>query len=155
MLSKAKYLMKLKGFAANACERHQPVVSSIVFFHLFKAPVFDSLILSHHLSFVHYIVQSILSKLDILHAELIDFDILAFIETWLSQSTSTEDLHLDTYEKILPQTPMVVFWFISRIIYISEEDTIFNLGVLNVCGLRLKISQNISCSVFLQTTKFR
>ena len=64
-----------------------------------SASVFDSLSLSHHLSFVHYNVQSILSKLDILHAELIDFDILAFTETWLSQSTSTEDLHLDTYCK--------------------------------------------------------
>ena len=59
-----------------------------------SASVFDSLSLFHHLSFVR-----ILSKLDILHAELIDFDILAFPETWLSHSTSTEDLHLDTYCK--------------------------------------------------------
>ena len=74
-------------------------VSSISSSTSLSASVFDSLSLSHHLSFAHYNVQSILSKLDILHAELIDFDILAFTETWLSQSSSTEDLHLDTYCK--------------------------------------------------------
>ena len=36
-----------------------------------------------NLSFVHYNAQSILSKLEILHAELIEFDVLAFSETWL------------------------------------------------------------------------
>ena len=36
-----------------------------------------SLNLSHNLSFVHYNVQSILNKLDILEAELFEFDILA------------------------------------------------------------------------------
>ena len=35
------------------------------------------------LSFFHYNVQSILNKLDILTAELSDFDILAFSESWL------------------------------------------------------------------------
>ena len=42
----------------------------------------------HHLSFVHYNVQSIVSKLKILHAELIDFDLLAFTETWLFGQTT-------------------------------------------------------------------
>ena len=51
-----------------------------------SASVFDSENLSHYLSFVHYNVQSIVSKLDILHTKLIDIDILAFTETWLSQS---------------------------------------------------------------------
>ena len=51
-----------------------------------SASVFDSENLSHYLSFVHFNVQSIVSKLDILHTRLIDIDILAFTETWLSQS---------------------------------------------------------------------
>ena len=45
-----------------------------------------SLNLSHNRSFVHYNVQSILNKLDILEAELFEFDILAFTETWLNPS---------------------------------------------------------------------
>ena len=46
----------------------------------------DSLSLNHNLSFIHYNVQSVFAKLDILQAELIDFDILAFTETWLNPS---------------------------------------------------------------------
>ena len=62
-----------------------------------SASLFDSVSLFHHLSFVHYNIQSIVSKSDILHAELIDFGILPFTETWLSQSTSKEVLHLDIF----------------------------------------------------------
>ena len=39
-----------------------------------------------HLSFVHYNVQSIFNKIDVLSAELIEYDILAFTETWLNES---------------------------------------------------------------------
>lgn len=59
--------------------------------------IFNSLSLNHNLSFVHYNVQSIISKLEILHAELLQFDILAFTETWLGPVTDTNDLILDSY----------------------------------------------------------
>ena len=52
---------------------------------------------SKHLSFVHYNVQSIANKLDLLYTELHDFDILAFSETWLSDSIATSDLFLSSY----------------------------------------------------------
>lgn len=58
---------------------------------------FSFLSLAHNLSIVHYNVQSIFNKLNILHAELIDFDILTFTETWLGPSVETDDLLLDTY----------------------------------------------------------
>ena len=51
---------------------------------------------SHYLSFVHYNVQSIMPKLDILHTELIAFDILAFSETWLNPAIETDDLILQS-----------------------------------------------------------
>ena len=41
-------------------------------------------------------MQSIIKKLDVLHAELNDFDILCFSETWLNASTDTEDLMLQS-----------------------------------------------------------
>ena len=63
----------------------------------FADAVFDPLNLDYHLSFVQYNVQSIAPKLDILHAELHAFDILAFTETWLSASTLTNDLLLQSY----------------------------------------------------------
>ena len=46
--------------------------------------IFNSLSLNHNLFFVQYNVQSILNKVDVLHTELFEFDILAFTETWLN-----------------------------------------------------------------------
>ena len=59
--------------------------------------LFSSLKFNHNLSFVHYNVQSIFSKLEILQAELSDFDILAFTETWLSPSIDINELLLHSY----------------------------------------------------------
>ena len=56
--------------------------------------ILNSTNLSRHLSFVHYNIQSIFLKLDILTAELSDFDILAFSETWLN--------HIVTRKKLTP-----------------------------------------------------
>ena len=61
--------------------------------------IFSSINTSHNLSFVHYNVQSIFRKLDILHAELNDFDILAFTETWLSPTDDTDDLLFQSYNR--------------------------------------------------------
>ena len=61
--------------------------------------ILNSLSTGHNLSFVHYNIQSISSKLDLLHAELFHFDILAFTETWLSASVETDDLLLESYNK--------------------------------------------------------
>ena len=58
-----------------------------------------SLNLSHNLSFVHYNLQSILNKLDILEAELFEFDILAFTETWLNPTVQSDDLVFQTFHK--------------------------------------------------------
>ena len=63
----------------------------------FSTSIRKTLNINHHLSFVHSNVQSILSKLDILHAELLEFDILAFSETWLSSITPDDDLILPSY----------------------------------------------------------
>ena len=46
---------------------------------------------------MHYNVQSIFSKLEILHPELFEFDILAFTETWLGPTIDTDDLILQSY----------------------------------------------------------
>ena len=53
--------------------------------------------LCHNLSIVHYNVQSIFPKLEVLHTVLID--ILAFSETWLNDFINTDDLLLHSYNK--------------------------------------------------------
>lgn len=62
-----------------------------------SATILSSLTTSHNLTFIHYNVQSILPKLEILQAELIEFDIFAFTETWLSPVDNAEDLLLLSY----------------------------------------------------------
>ena len=50
-----------------------------------------------YLTIIHHNVQSILPKLDEIYIELKDFDILTFSETWLNETTHTDDLHLNSY----------------------------------------------------------
>ena len=59
----------------------------------------QSLGLSRHLSFVHYntCIQSIVPKLDIIMAELSEFDILSFSETWLNPVVTNDDISLLPY----------------------------------------------------------
>ena len=52
---------------------------------------------NHHLSFVHYNVQSLLPKIDLLQAELQNFDIIALTETWLHAGIDTEELMLQPF----------------------------------------------------------
>lgn len=59
--------------------------------------IFSHLSLNHTLSFVHYNVQSIVNKLDIIQAELFEIDILSFTETWLNPDISSEDIMLQSY----------------------------------------------------------
>ena len=55
--------------------------------------------LSHHLSFVHYNIQSVLPKIDQLQFELSHFDIIAFSETWLNSSVESDDICFSNYRK--------------------------------------------------------
>ena len=48
---------------------------------------------------MHYNVQSFLPKIDLLPAELCDFDILAFSETWLNPSFLTADILIPSYRE--------------------------------------------------------
>ena len=79
------------GPASVSSDSNQRSSSSMSF------DLFSSINLNHHLSFVHYNVQSLLNKFEILHAELFEFDILAFTETWLSPTTLIDDLLLQSY----------------------------------------------------------
>ena len=50
-------------------------------------------------SIVHYNLQSITRKIDILSSELFEFDILAFSETWLNPSVSKETLLIQSFRE--------------------------------------------------------
>ena len=53
--------------------------------------------LSRYLSVVHYNVQSIIHKIDVLGSELLNFDILTFSETWLNNSVNDSEVIIDSF----------------------------------------------------------
>ncbi len=55
--------------------------------------------LAHNISLIHYNVQSILPKLDIITSELHEFDILAFTETWLNGRVTTSELAIPSFSE--------------------------------------------------------
>ncbi|KAH3890067.1 hypothetical protein DPMN_014136 [Dreissena polymorpha] len=56
------------------------------------------LAMPNNLSFLQYNVQSIRNKIEILTAELSNFDILSFSETWLNNSIETDELLIPSYQ---------------------------------------------------------
>ena len=53
-----------------------------------------SLGLSRYVLFVHYNVQLIVPKLDIIMAELSEFDILSFSEPWLNPAVTNDNISI-------------------------------------------------------------
>ena len=51
----------------------------------------------NHLSTVHYNVQSLANKVDLLISEFSYFDLVSFSETWLDKSVSSQDLLFPTF----------------------------------------------------------
>ena len=101
-------LYSLHGFQFCCCAREIFIKTQALHQHLHQTqrlvlpqlclPLFLALLIwSTTCHFVHYNVQSIFSKLDILHTELFDFDILAFTETWLTPAIETDDVLLRSY----------------------------------------------------------
>ena len=66
--------------------------------------VVDSLI-SSYFSVVHYNIQSILNKVDLIGSELRNFNIICLTETWLGPNTTDETLRIDNYIKSLSSRP--------------------------------------------------
>ena len=94
--------------------------------------------LSNHLSFVHYNVQSLAPKLDILGPVLFEFDSLAFSETWLKPSNTLMTFICirlgNQNEKTEPVTVMVALLFMLKKTFIINEDLISNRVALNASG---------------------
>ena len=57
----------------------------------------ESLILNYF-SVVHYNIQSISNKVDLIGSELRNFNIICLTETWLSHSTSDDSLKIDEFK---------------------------------------------------------
>ena len=57
----------------------------------------DDSLISSYFSVVHYNIQSILNKVDLIGSELRNFNIICLTETWLGPNTTDEALRIDDY----------------------------------------------------------
>ena len=64
-----------------------------------------STVFPHNSNILHLNKQSILPKMDLLEAEVQNYDILVFTETWLSPQISNDDLLLENFD---PRTDEIV-----------------------------------------------
>ena len=57
----------------------------------------DEEIIRSKFSMVHYNIQSLANKIDIIESELKDFDIICLTETWLDRRISDTDIELNGF----------------------------------------------------------
>lgn len=65
--------------------------------HYTDAESLDESLILNYFSLVHYNVQSILSKVDLIGSELRNFNIICLTETWLGQDTTDESLKINEF----------------------------------------------------------
>ena len=111
---------------------------------------FNSMNFCKRLSFIHYNVQSIANRIDILSAELTDFDILAFSETWLHPDIHTNDFIIPEYlnGKTDSETAIVTLWYMSKTPCFIKEDMTLNHTIQNAFGSRFTWTIHVSCLVY-------
>ena len=92
------------------------------------SPILDAINLSRHLSFAHHNEQSIVSKLDIILAEFLDFDVLAFTEAWLNPNITSDDISLISYhhperkDRVADNHGGVIVYIKESIHYVRRRD---------------------------------
>ena len=58
----------------------------------------DDVSISKYFSIVHYNIQSVTNKIDLIGAELSNFSVICLTETWLNDHTANDSLSLDGYK---------------------------------------------------------
>ena len=105
---------------------------------------------SFNLSFIHYNVQRIANKIDLITTELSDFDILAFSETWLHPSIQTTDLLIPEFkpperiDRLRDRHGGVMIYVKDSVIYKRRYD----LEPLNVECIWIEMQLNHSRILF-------
>ena len=74
----------------SGIERNPGPVSSASFSSLSSSTTLEEKLIKDKFSVVHYNVQSIVNKLDIIETEFQNFDIICLTETWLDVRTSDD-----------------------------------------------------------------
>ena len=116
--------------------------------------VFNALNLSNHLTIVHYNVQRILDKVDIIASEIKCFDVAAFTETWLNDSILDDDLSISGFHTPVRKDRMTDSYG-GIIIYVKDNINFKRRRDLEVDGieciwieLKLLHNKNVLLGVF-------
>ena len=103
--------------------------------------------------------MSIYTTLELLQAELIEFDILAFSETWLNHSVDTEDLFLESYH--IPERKdreadnhVGVIIYVKECIYYKRRNDLEIQGLEAIWIEVANTHKHILFGLFLPATKF-
>ena len=94
-------------------------------------------IIEDKFSIVHYNVQSIANKLDLIESELHSFNIICITETWLDGRISDEDIKFETFNLFRRDRPGDnhggICVYVRNNVFV-EEEMILNCQILNVYG---------------------
>jgi len=74
---------------------------------------------THHLSFIHYNIQSLMQKIDVLYTGLRDFDIISLTETWLNSSISSTDILFEGFHQPIRKDRLDSYGGVA--IYVNEN----------------------------------
>ena len=116
--------------------------------------IYNFLNLPNHLSTVHYNVQSLANKVDVLISEFSYFDLVSFSETWLDNSVSTQDLLFPNFHpperkgRLSDRYGGVILYIKDNLTYIRRHD--LELNRLECIWIQIKLhnKRNVLYGVF-------
>ena len=104
-----------------------------------SSTTFEENVIKEKFSVVHYNVQSIMNKLDIIETELRNFDVICLTETWLDTRTPDDLLVFKDFKLIELAIVIEESVYMFEIIFSLVGVMIWNYLILNVFGLKLKL----------------
>ena len=105
--------------------------------------IYNFLNLPNHLPTVHYNVQSLANKVDVLISEFSYFDLVSFSETWLDNSVATQDLLFPTFhpperkDRLSDRYGGVILYIKDNLTYIRRHD--LELNRLECIWIQIKL----------------
>ena len=121
---------------------------------LCSSDIYNFLNLPNHLSTVHYNVQSMANKVDILMSEFSYFDIISFSETWLNEKCSNQNILFPTFhhperkDRLHDRYGGVILYVKKTLSYIRRHDLELNRLECIWIQVKLENKRNILYGVF-------
>ena len=87
---------------------------------------------------MHYNVQSIANKMDLIQSELCNFDVICITESWLDDRTSDDDIKIENFKLFrsdrLGDHHGGICVYVRNNVFFQKEDTILSYQTLSASG---------------------